>query len=55
MGVNFKVAIYTGFAGAIFLSVFPAISERKSFKEIIKSFFIFLIGFSILAFKSTFL
>jgi hypothetical protein len=42
MGVNFKVAIYAGLAGAIFFSIFPAIFGRKSFKEFIKSFLMIL-------------
>jgi hypothetical protein len=32
---NFIVAISTGFTGAIFYSVFPAILKRKGFKEFI--------------------
>jgi len=46
MGVNLNVAIYTGFAGVIFFSVFPAIFKRKSFKEFIENFIMCLIGFT---------
>ena len=53
MGVNFKVAIYAGFAGAIFFSVAPIIFKRKSFKEFIENFFMFLIGFTIVGFITT--
>jgi len=54
MGVNLNVAIYTGFAGAVFLSVFPAIFKRKSFKEFIENFIMCLIGFTILGYITAF-
>jgi len=54
MGVNFKVAIYAGFAGAIFFSVFPIIFDRKSFKEIMNIFIQLLVGFTLLGFITTF-
>jgi hypothetical protein len=41
IGINFKVAIYSGFAGAIFYSAVPIIFNRKSFKEFMENFFIF--------------
>ena len=50
MGVNLNVAIYTGFAGAIFLSVFPAIFKRKSPNEFIENFIMCLIGFTFLGY-----
>ena len=53
MGINFKIAIYAGFAGAIFFSVVPIIFKRKNFKEFIENFFMFLIGFTIVGFITT--
>ena len=53
MEINFKVAIYAGFAGAIFFSVVPIIFQRKSFMEFIENFFMFLIGFTIVGFITT--
>ena len=53
MGINFKVAIYAGFAGAIFFSAVPIIFIRKSFKEFMENFFMFLIGFTIVGFITT--
>ena len=55
MVINFKIAIYTGFLAAIFLSVFPAIIIRKSFKELVENFIMFLIGFTVLGFITTLL
>jgi hypothetical protein len=55
MGINFKIAIYTGFLAAIFLSVFPLIFKRKNFKEFVENFFMFLIGFTVLGFITTLL
>ena len=48
--VNFIVAICAGFIGAIYFSVFPAISEGESFKEFIKIFILSFIGFSFAGF-----
>ena len=55
MGINFKIAIYTGFAVAIFFSFFPVIFKRKSFKEFVENFIMLLIGATILVFITTLL
>ena len=55
MGINFKIAIYTGFLVAIFFSFFPVIFKRKSFKEFIENFIMLLIGITILVFITTLL
>ena len=46
MGVNFKIAIYTGFAVAIFFPVFPTIFKRKSVKKFISLYYV-LIGHTV--------
>jgi len=55
MGINFKIAIYTGFLVAIFFSFFPVIFKRKSFKEFLENFIMLLIGITILVFITTLL
>jgi hypothetical protein len=60
MGVNLKVAIYTGFAGAILFPVFSAIFKskslkEKSLKEFIANFIMCLIGFTFLGYITAFL
>jgi len=45
-----KVAIYTGFSGAILFSVFPAILKRKNIKEFIGDFIFSFIGCVIIGF-----
>ena len=55
MGINFKIAIYTGFAVAIFFSFCPVIFKRKSFKGFVESFIMLLIGSTILVFITTLL
>jgi len=55
MGINFKIAIYTGSLLAIFFSVFPVIFKRESFKEFVENFIMLLIGITILVFITTLL
>jgi len=55
MGINFKIAIYTGSLLAIFFAFFPVIFKRKSFKEFIENFIMLLIGTTILVFIITLL
>ena len=52
---NFIVAICTGFSGAIFFSVFPAIFKRKNFKVFIGDFIFSFIGCVIIGFIMAFL
>jgi len=55
MGINFKIAISTGFVLAIFFSFFPVIFKRKSFKELIENFIMLLIGITFFVFMTTLL
>jgi len=55
MVINFKIAIYKGYAVVIFFSFFPVIFKRKSFKEFIENFIMLLIGITALAFITTLL
>ena len=55
MGINFKIAIYSGSLLAIFFAFFPVIFKRKSFKEFIENFIMLLIGITILVFITTLL
>jgi len=55
MGINFKIAIYTGFALAIFFSFLPVIFKRKSFKEFLENFIMLIIGITFFVFIITLL
>jgi len=50
VGDNLKVAIYTGFTGAIIFSLFPVIFKRKSFKVFIGDFIFSFMGCIIIGF-----
>jgi len=45
-----KVAICTGFSGAILFAVFPAIFKRKNFKVFLEDFIFSFIGCVIIGF-----
>ena len=53
IGINFKIAIYTGLSLAIFFSFFPIIFKRRNFKEFLENFFMLLIGITFLVFMIT--
>ena len=55
MGVNFQIAIYTGFLVAILFAVFPAILKGKNLKVLIGDFMLSFIGITLLVFMTTLL